>query len=281
MINQIKTVLLLGILTAIMLWIGSFFGNTGLAIALILVLGMNFFSYFFSHKIVLAVYRAQPAPKKDYPRLHKIIEEIAKGAKIPKPRIYIIPAEQSNAFATGRSPKHAVVACTQGIMKLLTDEELKGVLAHEIGHVKNRDILISTIAATIAGVISYVAMMARWAAIFGVGGRDREGGSNIIGLLALAILAPLAAMIVQLAISRTREYQADKTGAHLIKKGEPLARALEKIESSVKHHPLRFGSPTSAHLFISNPFKSGGIVSLFSTHPPTSERAKRLREIKF
>ena len=282
MFNQVKTVLLLGILTAIMLWIGTFFGQTGLTIALILVLGMNLVSYFFSHKIVLAIYRAKEASRKEYGKLHSIVENVSRKAGIPKPKVYIIPSDNLNAFASGRNPKNAVVACTEGILRVLNEKELEGVLAHEVSHVKNRDILIATIAATIAGVISYAAMMARYAALFGgMGGRDREGGSNILGLLALAILAPIAALVIQLAISRTREYHADESGARLLKDGEGLASALLKLEKHNRAHPMMFGSPTSAHLFISNPFSVHGIVKLFSTHPSTAERTKRLRGMRF
>ncbi|HLD15641.1 MAG TPA: zinc metalloprotease HtpX [Candidatus Nanoarchaeia archaeon] len=278
MINQIKTVLLLGILTAIMLFIGSLFGTTGLTIALILVLGMNLISYFFSHKIVLAIYRAKEASKKDYPKLHAIVENVARKAGIPKPKVYIIPSDNLNAFASGRNPKNAVVACTEGILRVLNEKELEGVLAHEVSHVKNRDILIGTIAATIAGVITYVAHMARFAAIFG-GGRDREGNSNIIGLLLISIIAPIAAMIIQLAISRAREYHADESGAKLLKDGEGLASALLKLEKHNKMHPMRFGSPSFSHLFISNPLSGGGLVNLFLTHPPIHLRVKKLREL--
>jgi len=277
--NQIKTVLLLGSLTGIMLWAGSVFGGrTGLTVALAFALIMNFVTYFFSDKIVLRMYRAMPAHKKDYPKLHKMIEEISKKAGIPKPKLYIIPASYANAFATGRNPKNAVVACTEGIMELLTDEELKGVLAHEVGHVKNRDILVTTIAATIAAVISYLAMMARWAAIFG-GGRDSENNGNLLGLLALAILAPLIAVILQLAISRSREYLADSTGAKTIGNPKALASALEKLHHGAKAKPLRGNSVTSS-MFIVNPFSAAGIANLFSTHPPMKERVKRLKEMK-
>lgn len=281
-LNQLKTVVLLGLLTGILLVIGGLIGGrAGLTIAFVFAILMNFGMYFYSHKLVLVMYRAKPLSKKQAPKIHQMVEEIAKEAGIPKPKLYMVPTQTSNAFATGPSPKKAVVAVTEGIVKLLTYDELKGVLAHEIGHVKNRDMLVSTIAAALASVISYVAFMARWAAIFGgVGGRDR-GGTNIVGLIVIGILAPIAALIIRLAISRSREYLADSTGAKFLKNGVPLARALEKLESDNRSHPLRFGSPSTSSLFIVNPFRANTLVRLLSTHPPIPERAKRLRSMKF
>ena len=277
--NQLKTAALLGLLTALLLWVGSLFGTQGLTIAVVLVLGMNFLTYFFSDKFVLFMYRAREVKHKDQPKLHEMIESIAKGANIPKPKVYMIDTDTPNAFATGRNPKHAAVAVTRGIMGLLSKEELEGVLAHEISHVKNRDILIATIAATIAGIISYLAMMARFAAIFGGGSNDnRKGG--LLELLLLSILVPIIAMIVQLAISRAREYLADESGARLIKNPKALAHALVKIEASVKHKPLLFGSHATASLFITNPFSMRGMQRLFSTHPATADRVKRLNALK-
>lgn len=279
MLNQIKTVLLLGSLTALLLLFGYLFGGTqGLTIALGFSLLLNFLTYWYSDKFVLLMYRAQPISKTQAPDLHKMIESITKSANLPKPKIYLIPSENPNAFATGRNPKHAAVAVTQGILKLLSKEELKGVLAHELAHVKNRDILISTIAATIAGVISYLAYMARFAAIFG-GNRNRDSG-QIFELLALSILSPLIAMMLQLAISRSREYLADELGSKLIKNSEPLATALLKLEEASQIHPLRFGSQTTSHLFIVNPFSGRALMNLFSTHPPIAERVRRLRSLK-
>lgn len=279
-LNQIKTLLLLGGLSGLMLGVGLLLGGQqGLTIAIAIALVMNIGSYFFSDKLVLAMYRAREAKKDEYPKLHEMVEELAKEAQIPKPKVYIIPTQTPNAFATGRNPSNAVVAATEGIMSLLSEKELRGVIAHEIGHVKNRDILITTIAATIAAVISYVAMMARWAAIFG-GVRDRDGGSNILGLLALTIITPIIAVLIQLAISRAREYQADKTGATLAKDSEALASALEKLHEGVKKKPLRGGNAATSSMFIVNPFSSSFVVSMLSTHPPMKERVKRLREMK-
>ncbi|MAG15782.1 protease HtpX [Candidatus Woesearchaeota archaeon] len=278
MINQFKTVVLLALLTALMLGAGQFLGGrAGLTIAIVFALVMNFGSYWFSHKIVLAMYRAKKADKQEYSELHQMVSEVSKKAGIPKPAVYVIPSDAANAFATGRNEKTAVVACTVGIMKLLSKEELKGVIAHEISHVKNKDMLVTTIAATIAGVISYLAMMAQFAAIFGGGNRDR---GNMFSMLALAIITPIIAAIIQLAISRSREYLADSSGAKTLKTGEPLARALEKLEASSAHNPMRFGSQATSSLFIVNPFR-GGAASLMSTHPPLATRAKRLREMKF
>lgn len=283
--NQIKTVLFLGILSGILLVIGRLIGGAqGLAVALVLAILMNVGSYFFSHKLILLMYRAKEVSKNDNPELHEMIEEISKEANIPKPKIYIVPTDASNAFATGPNPKKSVVAVTNGILNLLNKEELKGVLAHEIAHIKNRDILIATIAATIASVITYLAHMAQFAAMFGGGGRDdNRGGGNIIGLLFLAILAPLAATLIQLAISRSREFIADERGAKLIKKSEPLAKALEKLESGAKHHPLNLGTESTNSLFIVNPLRGRGqsFLHLFLTHPATSKRCERLRSLKF
>ena len=282
MINQLKTVVLLGLLTALLLWVGNLLGGmSGLTIAFIFAIIMNFGAYWFSGKIVLAMYKAKEVKEPEAHRLLKIVREVVEKAKVPMPKVYIIPSDASNAFATGRNPKHAAVAATKGILNLLNDDELKGVIAHEISHVKNRDILISSIAATIAGVISYVAFMARWAAIFGgFGGRNRDSG-NIISLLLLAIVTPLIAMIIQLAISRSREYLADSTGAKIIQNSNGLASALEKLENNVKTHPMRLGNQATAHLFITNPFRGGAMMALLSTHPPMNIRIQRLKSMKF
>lgn len=281
MINQIKTILLLGTLTGLLLGIGQFFGGTqGLTVALIFVGLMNLSTYWFSDKFVLMMYKAHEAKKTEHVELHHIVEEVAEKAGIPKPKLYIIPSIQANAFATGRNPKNAVVACTQGIMKLLTKDELKGVIAHEIAHIKNRDILITTIAATIAGVISYLAQMAQFAAIFGGNRNDREGQGNAISLLMLAILTPIIATVLQLAISRSREYLADETGARTIKNPKALAKALEKLAYGAQHHTMEFGNHATSSMFIVNPFTAQGLFALFSTHPPMDERIKRLNEMK-
>ena len=277
--NQFKTAILLAVLTALFLSIGSFFGKSGFYFALVFVAVMNFGSYWFSHKIVLWMYRAKEAKKSEYPKLYKIVGEVARLSSLPMPKVYIIPTETSNAFATGRNKNHAVVAVTEGILKILNDEELKSVLAHEFGHIRNHDILISTIAGTIAGVISYVGMMARWSAIFG--GRDDDRGNNIISLLILGILTPLIAALIQMAISRSREYLADETGANTVKNGTHLADALEKIEKNVNINPLKFGTTATAHLFIQNPFRGQAFLTLFQTHPSTQSRAERLRKMRF
>lgn len=279
-INQFKTVILLGLLTGLLLAVGYLIGGQGgLTIALIISIVMNFGSYFFSDKIVLMMYRAKEANKSEYPELYRIVKEVAKQAGIPMPKVYIVPTDTPNAFATGRNPKHAVVACTKGIMGLLSKEELKGVIAHEMSHIKNRDILIQTIAATIAGVISYIAMMARFGAIFGGGDRDRNGG-EIFYLLAISILTPLIAMLLQLALSRSREYLADETGARTIHDPKALASALAKLESGVSRNPMRFGSPATSSLFIVNPFSAKGLTGLLSTHPPMDERIRRLNAMR-
>ena len=277
--NQIKTAILLAVLTALFLFIGSFFGKSGFYFALVFVAVMNFGSYWFSHKIVLWMYRAKEAKKNEYPKLYKIVADVARLSNLPMPKVYIIPTETSNAFATGRNKNHAVVAVTEGILKILNDEELKAVLAHEFGHIRNHDILISTIAGTIAGVISYVGMMARWSAIFG--GRDDDRGNNIISLLILGILTPLIASLIQMALSRSREYLADETVANTVKNGTHLADALEKIEKNINVNPMKFGTTATAHLFITNPFRNASFLSLFTTHPATAERTKRLRAMKF
>ena len=278
--NRIKTVLLLAGMTAFLIVIGRLLGGrTGMYLAFILAVGMNFFSYWFSDKIVLKMYGAQEVTPADAPQLHQIVDELAREANIPKPRVYIIPDDSPNAFATGRNPEHAAIAATEGIMRLLTPVELKGVLAHEIGHVRNRDILISTIAATMAGAIMILADMARFGAIFGLGGRDNEEGPGIIGVLVMSIIAPIAAMLIQMAISRSREYLADETGAHLAHNPESLARALEKLSLGVQRAPMN-ASPATAHMFIVNPLTGSSLMNLFSTHPPIEERVARLRAMR-
>ncbi len=279
--NQLKTVLLLGALTGLFLFLGQYFGGrSGLLFALIFAGGMNFVSYWWSHKIVLKMYGAKEADQNKHSELYSTVREISHAAQLPMPKLYIIDTPQSNAFATGRNKHHAVVAVTTGILQLLNKNELRGVLAHEMGHIKNNDILISSVAAMIAGVISYIAMMARWGAIFGgFGGRDNN--NNILELIALAIIAPIMALIIRTAISRSREYMADETGAKLVKDPFSLATALEKIERSVKHHPFKRtgNSEATAHLFISNPLRKSSFIELFSTHPLTHKRCEKLRKM--
>ena len=278
--NRIKTVLLLAGMTAFLIVIGRLLGGrTGMYLAFVLAVGMNFFSYWFSDKIVLKMYGAQEVTPADAPQLHQIVDELAREAGIPKPKVYIIPDDSPNAFATGRNPEHAAVAATEGIMRLLTPTELKGVLAHEIGHVRNRDILISTIAATMAGAIMILADLARFGAIFGLGSRDNEEGPGIIGILVMSIIAPIAAMLIQMAISRSREYLADETGAQLAHNPESLARALEKLSLGVQRAPMN-ASPATAHMFIVNPLTGSSLMNLFSTHPPIEERVARLRAMR-
>jgi len=280
MSNTLKTTLLLGLLTGLIMWIGQFLGGSqGLVVAFVFAVVMNFGSYWFSDKLVLAMYGARPVDMNDAPDLYRIVHNLATRAGMPMPKLYIIPSEAANAFATGRSPQHAAVAVTEGILRLMTWDELEGVLAHELSHVRNRDILISSIAATLAGVIMMLANMMRWAAIFGGVSRDeRNEGGGIFGLLAMTILAPLAATVIQLAISRSREYQADASGAELLHSGESLAKALEKLEVAAQRVPLD-ASPQTAHLFIVNPLSGRSLMNLFSTHPPLEERIRRLRSM--
>jgi heat shock protein HtpX len=281
--NQLKTALLLGLLGSLFLFVGYLIGGyQGLTIGLIFALGFNFITYWFSDRIVLALYGAKQAGKEEYYNLHRIVESVAQKAQLPKPRVYIINSPQANAFATGRNQKRAVVACTTGILNILDKDELEAVIGHEISHIKNSDILVGTIAAGIAAVISYVAFMARWAAIFGGFGRD-DRDSNGLELIVLGILTPIIATLIQLAISRSREFLADESGAHITQKPLALASALEKIAGSVHHHPLAPHASTTAtaHLFISNPFRNLGWLHLFSTHPSTADRVKRLKELKF
>jgi len=281
MANQLKTTVLLAALTVLIVLIGRMFGgNQGMLIAFILAMIMNFGSYWFSDKIVLAMYRAKELSRTEAPEIHRMVEELAQHGGLPKPRIYLIPSDTPNAFATGRNPEHAVVAVTNGIVRLLEPEELKGVLAHELGHVKNRDILIGSIAATLAGVVMMLASMARFAAIFGFGGSDDDdGGGNIFVLILMSILAPLAAMLIQMAISRSREYLADETGARLAGNPRSLASALEKLAYGSQRIPMRQASPATAHMFIVNPLSGGGFTRWFSTHPPVEERVRRLRAL--
>jgi len=275
--NTFKTAFLLTALTLLLLFIGRIFGGqNGMLIALIFAAVLNFVSYFYSDKIALAMYRAQPVTREELPRAYQIVERLTQKIGIPMPKMYVLPTDSPNAFATGRNPEHASVAMTQGILNLLTDEELEGVLAHELGHVRNCDILISSIAATVAGAITYLAEMARWGMIFGGYERDRDnrGGGGFAALFML-ILAPIAAMLIQLAVSRSREYQADETGAHFTGNPYALASALAKLDAYSKRVPLQ-ATPSTAHLFIVQPFLGMSFGSMFSTHPPIAKRIERL-----
>lgn len=277
--NGLKTALLLGLMTALVLGIGNLVGGRqGMMFAFVIAAIMNFVSYWFSDKIVLALYRAQPVDQSKAPELYSIVQGLAQRMHMPMPRLFMIPTDAPNAFATGRNPEHAAVAVTEGIMRLLNREELEGVLAHELSHVSNRDILISSVAATLAGAIMMIARIAQFSMWFGGGSRDDNRGGNPLGLLLMAILAPIAAMLIQLAISRSREYAADETGARVIGHGAGLASALEKLQYASKRMPLK-ADPATAHLFIVKPFTGSTLLELFSTHPPLEKRIERLRQM--
>ncbi len=279
--NQFKTMVLLTSLTLLIILVGKFFGgNTGMTFAFFLAILMNLGSYWFSDKIVLALYRAKEASPDTLPQVYYTVSKLANRAKLPMPKVYLIPSESPNAFATGRNPEHACVAVTQGILRLLNEQQLEGVLAHELAHIKNRDILIGSIAATLAGVIMILANMARWAAFFGGWrGSDEEDGGGIIGFLALAILAPIAATLIQLAISRSREYIADARGARFSDNPLGLAEALERLSYASQRIPLEANLATT-HMLIVNPLSGRAFVNLFSTHPPIAERVKRLKGMR-
>lgn len=278
--NNIKTLFLLVTLTLILVWAGAAIGGKqGMTIALIFALGLNFFAYWFSDKIVLRMYGAREVSEAEAPDLYGIVRRLAQKAELPMPRVYIMEEDQPNAFATGRNPKHAAVAVTTGIMRILSREELQGVIGHELAHVKHRDILISTIAATIAGAISYLSQMAQWAMIFGGrGGNDEEGGSNPIAALVMMIVGPIAALIIQMAISRSREYSADEGGARIAGNPRYLSEALRKLHMASQKIPMD-ANPATSHMFIINPLSGGGILKLFSTHPPIEERIARLESM--
>ena len=281
--NQLKTVLLLGSLSALLVGVGAMIAPGMLLFFGLLAVAMNVGAYFFSDKLVLRMHGASEVAPHEAPRLHAMVEALAAQAGIPKPRVFLIPEQQPNAFATGRNPEHAAVAVTEGILRILRPEELEGVLAHELAHIKNRDILISSVAAVIAGAISHLAMMAQWGAMFGMGrGDDDEGGGgggNLIGALLLAIVAPMAAMLIQMAISRSREYAADATGARIVHAGRPLANALLKLEEYNKQIPMQV-NPAQAQMFIVNPLSGQSLMRLFSTHPPIQERVARLMAMR-
>jgi len=282
--NTMKTTLLLGLMTVLIIFIGGAVGGQGGMIMAFFLAGiMNLGSYWFSDKIVLAMYRAKEIAPQEHPEIHQMIMELAQHAGIPKPKIYLIEDDSPNAFATGRNPEHAVVAVTSGILRILSRQELKGVLAHELAHVKNRDILVGSIAATMAGAIMILANMARFAAFFG-GSRDSEESGNsggIIGLLVMTIVAPIAAMLIQMAISRSREYLADASGAQFSGNPLGLAGALEKLEVASKRIPMEDPKPATAHMFIVNPLAGRSLLNLFSTHPPIEERIARLRSMRY
>jgi heat shock protein HtpX len=277
--NNIKTLFLLVTLTLILIWAGAAMGGKqGMTIALIFALGINFFAYWFSDKLVLKMYGAKEVTETEAPDLYGIVRRLAQKANIPMPRVYMINQEQPNAFATGRNPQHAAVAVTTGIMRILSKEELQGVIGHELAHVKHRDILISTIAATLAAAISYLAQMAQWAMIFGSHRGDDDEGGNPIAALIMMIVGPIAALIVQMAISRSREYAADEGGAKLAGNPRYLSGALRKLYQASQKIPMN-ANPATSHMFIVNPLSGGGILKLFSTHPPIEERIARLESM--
>jgi heat shock protein HtpX len=280
--NTLKTFILLAGLTALLLAIGSALGGrSGLMIALVFAAVMNFVGYWFSDKIALAMSGAHPVSEAEAPQLYQMVRELCLRAQLPMPRLYVIPSDTPNAFATGRNPEHAAVAVTSGIVNILSRDELEGVISHELGHVKNRDILISSVAAMIAGAISQLAHMAQWAMMFGGMGQDQDdegGGGGLLGGLVMIIVAPIAAMLIQMAISRSREYQADATGAEICGRPLSLAHALLKLESANHRLPMKV-NPAQAQMYIVNPLTAGGIATLFSTHPPIAERVQRLEEM--
>jgi heat shock protein HtpX len=278
--NLLKTGLLLTALTLLLVFLGRLVGGTtGMIVGLGLAAVLNFGTWWFSDKIVLARYGAQPVTREEAPQLHAMVERLVARANLPMPRLFVLPEEAPNAFATGRSPRHAAVAVTSGLVRHLGDREVEGVLAHELAHVQNRDTLIMAVAATVVGAIGILASIARWGALF-MGGRDNEGGGgNILVIMATAIIAPIAAVIIQLSISRSREYAADRTGARIAGSSRGLASALERLEQVSRQVPLRRANEASAHLFIVNPLR-GGLAGLFSTHPPIAERVRRLRQLE-
>jgi heat shock protein HtpX len=280
--NILKTTFLLSLLTILLVVMGGAVGGQGGMIVAFLMAGvMNFGSYWFSDKIVLKMYNAQEITREVHPSFYGMVERLAGRARLPMPKVYIIPDDSPNAFATGRNPDHAAVAATEGILRILTPDELEGVMAHELAHVKNRDILISTIAATFAGAISMIGSMLQWGAMFGAGRSDDEegGGGSLIGSLAMAIIAPIAAMLIQMAVSRSREYLADASGAEICGRPLALAGALHKLHTASQAIPMLDARPATAHMFIVNPLTGGGLMSLFSTHPPMEERISRLEAL--
>ncbi len=278
--NTLKTLLFLTVLTILLIIVGGLLGGrNGMIVALVFAAIMNFGSYWFSDKIVIRMFKGRRIEEKDNPRLFSIVRRVSQSAQIPMPKVYIIPSESPNAFATGRNPKHAAVAVTQGILKILNEDELEGVISHETAHIKNRDILTQSIVATLAGAISMLAFMARWAALFGgYGGRDNNRSGGGLGLLVMAIIAPILALLIQMAISRSREFAADESGAKISHKPLHLANALEKLHNATRRVPLQ-ANPATAHIFIVSPLSSQSFASLFSTHPPVQKRIEKLYEL--
>ena len=283
MINTFKTTILLSLLTILLVIMGGAVGGQGgMILAFFMAAAMNFGSYWFSDKIVLRMYNAREITREIHPAFYGLVERLAGQAGLPMPKVYIIPDDSPNAFATGRNPDHAAVAATEGILRILSTDELEGVMAHELAHVKNRDILISTIAATFAGAISMIGNMLQWGAMFGAGrGDDENGGGSggLIGSLAMAIIAPIAALLIQMAVSRSREYLADASGADICGRPLALAGALRKLHSASQAIPMQNARPATAHMFIVNPLSGGRLMSLFSTHPPMEERIARLESL--
>jgi len=278
--NTFKTIFLLGTLTGLLVVFGNYFGGTqGMMIAFLFALLMNFGAYWFSDKIVLSMYRARQVTEAEAPELVGLVRSLSQRARLPMPKVWIVPSPAPNAFATGRNPEHAAVAVTEGLLQIMNRDQLEGVLAHELGHITNRDTLISAVAATLAGVIMMLANMARWTAFFGGGRDDEDRGGGVVGLLVMAMLAPIAALLIQMAISRTREFVADATAAHLTKKPLALASALERLQMAAERIPLD-ANPATSHLFIVNPLSGRSLLRLFSTHPSVEERVKRLRAIQ-
>jgi heat shock protein HtpX len=279
--NSIKTVMLMALMTALLVYIGGAFGGqTGMIMAFLFAIVMNFGTYWFSDKLVLKMYKAQELQRTDNPEIFRMTEEMCGAGGLPMPKLYLIPSDQPNAFATGRNPEHAAVAVTSGIVKTLSTDELRGVIGHELAHIKHRDILIGTVAATIAGAISMIAQMAQFAFIFGGRSSDDREGGNPIAALATIIIAPIAAMLIQMAISRSREFLADEGGATMAGNPISLANALRKLENASKRIPMH-ATPSTAHMFIVNPLTGGGLAKLFSTHPPMEERISRLEAMVY
>lgn len=276
--NSLKTVFLMTLMMVLFLLVGGLLGGQdGMIIAFIISLGMNFFSYWFSDKIILTMYGAKQVTERETPKLYSMVRKLSSQASLPMPKIYVIDNPNPNAFATGRNPRNAVVAVTTGILRILNDEELEGVLAHELAHIRHRDILLATIVATFVGTITFISRIAGWSMMFAGGSRDREDSGNVLASLVLLIVAPIAAVILQLAISRSREFMADEGGARISGKPLALASALSKLEQAAHVVPMNNAGPSTAHLFIVNPLRGSSIMKLFSTHPPIDERIRRLK----